>query len=68
MKDNMKHFFKKYYVLIGFVLSFVLDAQYQILETLIKDNFWLNIVKGIGAILLAYFTGEKLKNVKNDTE
>ncbi len=53
-------YIKRYWVTISFVLSFILDAQYGILEKLISDPFWLNIVKGLGALLLAYFTGNKL--------
>lgn len=49
---------KKYWAVIIFALSFVLDAQYGILEKLITDIFWLNIVKGLGALLLAYLTGK----------
>jgi hypothetical protein len=49
---------KKYWAVIIFVLSFVLDSQYGILEKLIADIFWLNIVKGLGTLLLAYITGK----------
>lgn len=62
----MKKFLKKYWVVISFVLSFILDAQYQILEHFITDLFWLNIVKGLGALVLAYFTGNKLANTSKD--
>jgi len=49
---------KKYWAIIVFALSFILDAQYQILEHIIADVFWLNIVKGLGTLLLAYVTGK----------
>jgi len=49
---------KKYWAIIIFVLSFILDSQYGILEKLIADVFWLNIVKGLGTLLLAYVTGK----------
>lgn len=49
---------KKYWAIIIFVLSFILDSQYGILEKLIADVFWLNIVKGLGTLLLAYITGK----------
>jgi len=58
----MKKFLKNYWVTISFILSFIFDAKYQILEHFISDLFWLNIVKGLGALLLAYFTGNKLAN------
>ena len=49
---------KKYWAIIIFVLSFILDSQYGILEKLIADVFWLNIAKGLGTLLLAYITGK----------
>ena len=49
---------KKYWAIIIFVLSFILDSQYGILEKLIADVFWLNIVTGLGTLLLAYITGK----------
>jgi len=64
----MKKSLKKYWVVISFVLSFVLDAKYQILEHLITDLFWLNIVKGFGALCLAYFTGNKLVSASKDND
>ena len=59
---------KKYWVTISFVLSFILDAQYGILEKLITDPFWLNIAKGIGALILAYFTGNKLATYSKEED
>lgn len=61
----MLKFFKKYSVAIVFIISFVLDANYQILEHFITDPFWLNVVKGFGALCLAWFTGNKLQQNKN---
>jgi len=46
--------------IIVFALSFILDAQYGILEKFIADEFWRNIAKGIGAFVLAYFTRQNL--------
>jgi hypothetical protein len=62
----MTKFLKKYSVIIGFIVSFILDAKYQILEKLITDPFWLNIAKGLGAVILAYFTGSKLVSASKD--
>ncbi len=56
----MKDFIKKNKVLIVFILGMVLDSQFGFLEKLITDPFWLNFIKGFGAILLAYLTPEKL--------
>lgn len=65
---QIKKFIKDNLAIIVFALSFILDAQYQILEHFITDPFWLNLVKGLGAVLLAYFTKEKLgtSNAKRD--
>ena len=49
---------KKYWAIIIFVLSFILDSQYGILEKLIADVFLINIAKGLGTLLLAYITGK----------
>lgn len=62
----MTNFLKNYSILIVFVLSFILDAQYQILEKFITDPFWLNIAKGFGALVLAYLTNNKLKTALTD--
>lgn len=59
---------KKYWAIIIFVLSFVLDSQYGILEKLISDVFWLNIIKGLGTLLLAYITGKGGVSKDEDTD
>lgn len=64
----MKNFLKNYWVAISFVVAFILDANYGILEHFIKDPFWLNIAKGIGALILAYNTGSKLKAASKEGE
>lgn len=56
----MKNFLKNFGVIISFTLAFILDSQYGILEKLIKEPFWINVAKGFGALLLAYFTKENL--------
>lgn len=50
----MKNFIKKNWSTIAFIAVFVLDSKYQFLEHFIKDPFWLNIFKGLGALLLNY--------------
>lgn len=62
----MSEFLKKYSVTIVFLITFVLDAKYQILEHFITDPFWLNVVKGFGALCLAWFTGNKLQQKPNE--
>lgn len=56
----MKTILKNNTAIIAFILAFVLDSQYGILEKLIPDPFWLNAARGFGALILAYFTREKL--------
>lgn len=56
----MKKLLKKNWAIIGFLISFVLDSQYGILERFIEDVFWINIIKGLGVFITAYFTQAKL--------
>ena len=58
----MKKFLKDYSIIIGFILTFILDSQYGIIEYFIKDSFLQNLIKGLGALILAYFTNKKFKN------
>lgn len=54
-------FIKRNWAVIGFLISFVFDNQYMILETIFDNNkFWINIVRGLGVFFVAYFTKEKL--------
>jgi hypothetical protein len=46
---------KKHWALIGFILAFSLDTQFGVLESLIGNEQWVNIIRGLGAIVLAYF-------------
>lgn len=56
----MISFFKKNWAVIGFLISFILDSQYKILETLLDNNdFWVNIIRGLGVFVVAYFTEKK---------
>ena len=52
---------KNYSAILVFILAFGLDYNYQILERFIHDPFWINIIRGIGAILLAKMTNENLQ-------
>jgi len=60
MKEKLKNLVTNNIAIIVFALSFILDAQYGILEKIITDEFWRNIAKGIGAFVLAYFTRQNL--------
>jgi hypothetical protein len=52
---------KNYSAILGFILAFVLDANYGILERFIIDPFLVNIIKGLGALILAKLTNDKLE-------
>ncbi len=51
----MKNLIEKHWALIGFVVAFALDTQFGVLESLIGSEQWINIIRGLGAIVLAYF-------------
>lgn len=59
----MKNFLKKHWALIGFILAFLIDQNTGLLELLTENQVYQNLIKGLGAILLAYFW----KNENNPT-
>ena len=61
---RLKQLILKYWMYIAFVISFTIDAQYKILEELLINPFWVNVIKGLGASLLAYMTNKGLSNAK----
>lgn len=46
---------KKHWPLLGFILALLIDDQTGLLASLFHDQVVQNLIKGIGAILLAYF-------------
>lgn len=60
--NRLKQLVIKYWMYITFIISFTIDAQYGILEELLISPFWVNIIKGLGATLLAYKTNKGLSN------
>ena len=46
---------KKNWALIGFILAFLLDNQLGLVELITQNETWQEVIKGVGAILLAYF-------------
>jgi hypothetical protein len=60
MVNYLKKKLKMYWPLMAWIISFVLDQQYGILEHSGFTNYWANIVRAFGALLLAYMTGNKL--------
>ena len=57
----MKNLIKEHWALIGFVVAFALDTQFGVLESLIGSEQWINIIRGLGAIVLAYFWKNNLE-------
>ena len=53
-------FLKKFSAIIVFVLTIVLDQQYNILNSFIKDPLIITAIHGIGALILAKFTNSNL--------
>jgi hypothetical protein len=64
----MKKILADYWAVITFVIAFILDEKYQILEHFISDEFYLNVAKGIGALILGYITNKNLKSTMQKKE
>lgn len=52
---------KKHWPLLGFILALLIDDQTGLLASLFHDQVVQNLIKGIGAILLAYFWNPAIK-------
>lgn len=64
--SEILNFFSKYKAFSLWLIAFVLDQQYQILEVLMHvPAFYATILRGLGATALAYFTNKKLSSTKN---
>lgn len=51
----MKEFIKKHWALLGFILAFLIDQNTGIVELVTSNVTLQNLIKGLGAIFLAYF-------------
>lgn len=51
----MKKFLTKNWALIGFIIAFLIDDQTGFLKSIIASESLVNVIKGIGAVLLAYY-------------
>ena len=58
--DLAKSLLKKYWPLITWLISFVLDTNFQIIESMGFNAFQANIIRGLGALVLAFFTEKGL--------
>jgi hypothetical protein len=62
----MKTFLTNNWVLITAILSFILDEKYKVLDYFITNPQILTIVKGLGFVLVAYFTPKNLGFFKKE--
>lgn len=60
----MKTFLSKNWALIGFIIAFLIDDQTGFLKSIIASENLVNVIKGIGAILLAYFWNTPKTNAR----
>ena len=62
---NTIDFLMRYKTFALWLIAFLLDQQYQILEVLLHiPSFWCTIIRGLGTVMLAYLTERKLKSTK----
>lgn len=57
---KIKEYLKMYWPLLVWLISFLLDQQFEILEHSGIDPFWCNIIRAIGAAVLGWMTDKKL--------
>lgn len=55
----MKKIIKKYWVLIGMILAFVLDHSFDILKGLGLSDLITDLIKGMGMLVYGYFFTSK---------
>lgn len=60
----MKNWLKKNWMFLGFLLSGLIDTNLGLLEKFISDPVYLNLVRLLGASVLAWFWASP-KNVKD---
>lgn len=51
----MKTIIKKHWALIGFIIAFLLDAQFGFVAAIAPNEQIALLIHGLGAIILAYF-------------
>lgn len=55
----MKNFIKKYWVLIGMIMAFILDHSFDILKGFGLSELNIDLVKGLGTLIYGYFFTSK---------
>ena len=63
--DKLKAFLKEYWVVISWLITVLIDAQYNILEDFGLNNGLITLIKISGSALLAYMTKDNFKS-KNE--
>ena len=51
----MKNFFKKHWVLVGWLFAVLIDKSTGLVQQLFHDAFWQNFIYIIGTGILGYF-------------
>jgi hypothetical protein len=60
--DKIKVFLKEYWVVISWLITVLIDAQYNILQDFGLNNGLITIIKVGGSALLAYMTKDNFKS------
>jgi len=60
--DKLKAFFKEYWVVISWLITVLIDAQYNILQDFGLNKGLITIIKIGGSALLAYMTKDNFKS------
>jgi hypothetical protein len=64
----MKTFFKKHWYLITFAFTVLLDMQNDFLQTFVKNEKIIYLIRFIGMIVLAYKFNTRNRVIKSKTE
>ena len=59
---KFKSFLKEYWVVISWLITVLIDAQYNILQDFGINNGLISLTRIGGSALLAYFTKDNLKS------
>lgn len=60
----MKNAIKNNWILIGWVATFLVNQQTGFVEKVVKDQYWVNFVYGVGTLVVAYFWNSNFKKDK----
>ena len=66
--EKLKTFLYEYWVLISWLITVVLDTQYDFLQQMNINNGVIQFIRIAGSALLAYMTTDNLKSKKLTNE